>query len=117
MQLETGIILASTKAVPAYLRGRFGGIVAVVGALGRAIGPVVLCILLAWSLDFPAKGVEQGLVGWIMSYRFVFIIQSFNVAIMLILGLRIFTPQLLTSTDTLVTSSRRDGETLVGNET
>lgn len=117
MQLETGIMLASTKAVPAYLRGRFGALVAVVGALARAICPAVLCSLLAWSLNYPVKGMEQGLVGWIMSYHLVFVIQSFNVAIMLILGLRIFTPQLLTSAETMEASSRRDGEALVGNET
>lgn len=106
-------MLASTKAVPAYLRGRFSGLVAVAGGLGRVISPAVLCSLLAWSLDAPSKEVEQGLLGWIMSYRLVFVIQSFNVTIMLVLASRIFTPQLLTSADTMEESSRRDSETLV----
>ena len=85
-------MLALSNAVPAHLRGQLSTLLAMSGALGRMIGPAGLSSLLAWSLHRHSAGVA-GLV----DYHLVFVIESIVMAIIVLLGLRAFTLESLTT--------------------
>lgn len=87
-QMEIASTLASANAVPANMRGKFGGIFSMAGSLGRVIAPPTLSSLLAWSLEstHPSGSGDRG-----VDYHLVFVLQAIMVVVILLLGLRAFT--------------------------
>lgn len=86
--------LASANAVPVKTRGRVGGIFAVAGAFGRAIGPAALSSLLAWSLDAtPSSGGGNNVL---VDYHAVFVVLMVLMVVVFVLGLKALTLESLT---------------------
>lgn len=87
-QVEIASTLASANAVPAKMRGKFGGVFSMAGSLGRVVGPPTLCSLLAWSLEsnHPSGGRGGG-----MDYHLVFVLEAILMIVIFLLGLRSFT--------------------------
>lgn len=95
-QAGTALILVSANAVPANVRGQFGGLFAVAGSLGRALGPAVLSSLLAWSLHSPSSSSANGLGGPFVDYHLVFVLEAILMLVVTLLGMKVFTLEALT---------------------
>lgn len=87
--------LASANAVPVKMRGKVGGMFAVCGALGRAIGPAALSSLLAWSLHADSPSGLDNTTG-IVDYHAVFVVEMVLMVVVTILGRKAFTLESLT---------------------
>eukprot|EP00903_Cladosiphon_okamuranus_P010938 g10330.t1 len=92
---ETAMNLASANAVPVEMRGKVGGIFAVSGSLGRAIGPAALSNLLAWSLHANPSTTAGG-NNWLVDYHAVFVVEMLLMVVVLVLGRKALTLESVT---------------------
>ncbi len=92
VQVETALTLAWTNSVPADVRGKIGGAIAVSISLGSVVGPPALSGLMAWSLEDRSGRRDNVLV----DYHAVFVIEAALMVVITALGREALTLETLT---------------------